>query len=248
MRMGPISKVSMLYDYDTRLNQLPDGFWNNEGFQEYLSAFFIEMEHYHKGKDFIYTPENFWNSIKEEFIETFCRVKNQPGYAISLFFYLEDFWTGLSKNSQKPFPKMNVCDFLSMENQLLIPMRLIRPNEKYLEDVSSQRYISCIYIVDYKDDLLVSPFCEQEVAKIWFNRIKHSSLADWNNVFSAGVMYFCAKSKKLLYANNASGHYRLKDMHTTQNIKKPLQNLSIDYSQCLYSNYDDVEFQNGLKL
>lgn len=104
------------------------------------------------------------------------------------------------------------------------------------------------YILNHQKEIIVSPFIENEIHKVWFNRIKHSILADFNNVFASGVMYFCPKTKELLFVNNASGHYRIRDAQSCLTLIDPLHKLQININNTQYSHYEDVEFKKSIPL
>lgn len=247
MRDRTSSGVNFSYSFEKRLNELENGFELDYLFTQNLNAFFVEMNYRYPDKNLKFNEHSFWPSIKEEFVNLVNKTRLQPGKALSIFFYLEDLWLRIDE-IDKNYKKMDLLSFLSLPNHLLYPMKLIRPGEKYLDEVTSPRFISCLYVVDYKNDLIVSPFEDDEIHKVWFNRIKHSTLANFNNVFAAGVMYFCPSTKELLYVNNASGHYRLKDAESCKEIKEPLTLLGVKFDNCQYSHYSDVEFMNSYKL
>lgn len=247
MREETQSGIPFPYSFDKRIDELEDNFESSEVFQKSLSAFISEMEFRYQPKQSPYNRGNFWHSTKDSFYQIKNQVKGQPGLSLSVFFLLEDLWLNIFETN-KHFPKLTLKEFLNFEEHLLIPMKLKRPGETFLDEVKSPKFISCIYVLDHQQNIIVSAFTEKEIHKIWFNRIKHSYLASFNNVFAAGVMYFCPNTKELLFVNNASGHYRIKDADSCKMLIEPLRNLNISISNCKFSHYNDVEFLQSQKL
>lgn len=233
------------YSFEFRISELSEGFETDLTFIQAVDA--VLSEYAFKTGDsslevdaFIY---RYMSTIKEQRE----RSRSQPGIALSLFHYLYDLACDKTPQKINRDRIFTAQEFLAREH-LLYPMLLIRPHQKHIDEVQEDRYISCIYTVDCYGKLNVSDFLETEIAKVWFNRVKHSELADFNNTFFAGVMYFCPKTKELLFINNASGHYRVLDIHNMRNIKSILEANEIEYHNACYANYDDVEFKAPFKI
>lgn len=143
MRETTTSGINFPLTFDTRVSELSNSFEYTSIFKQSLDAFLFEMNYKYGSQSSPYTNNSFWPSIRDEFNQIYNHVRKQPGYSLSVFFLLEDLWLNI-KEKNKDYQKLSLTDFLNTEEQLLFPLKLIRPGEIYLEDVQDERYISCL--------------------------------------------------------------------------------------------------------
>lgn len=236
-----MKKEDFSYGLDFRISDIKDSFFNEPNWHETLR--FINQAHV-PTKELSSLKNSWWESKKNWMDEAIKIAKTQPGYSMTLYTWLVDIATNKMSALND---SMEITDFLNKNSHEHYPF-LLKRKERFIEDVKDKKYISCLYGLSFENKLKVAPFRENEVAKVWFNRVKHSQLVDFQNAWATGVMYFCPTTKELLYINNASGHYRIHDLNEMRRLKDSLDKDGVKYENAMMADYSDVIFQHPLKF
>lgn len=236
-----MKKEDFSYGLDFRIADLKGSMFDEPNFVETLT--FVNQA-YVPTKDCPQLTIDWWWKQKQWMDEAIILAKEQLGYSMILYTWLVDIATNKMEDVND---SMGIVEFLKKNTHEHYPF-LLKRKEQFIEDVKDDRYISCLYGLDFENKLKVAPFRENEVAKVWFNRVKHSQLVDFQNAWATGVMYFCPITKELLYINNASGHYRIHDLNEMHRLKPILDKEGIRYEKAMMADYSDVIFQHPIRF
>lgn len=192
---------------------------------------------------FLNLPFHF-ESFIQEFHQLQLSIKEQEGFAPLAFPYFKSLVERPSLNKRNQ--SVSLEKFLTQDNHLY-PMNLKRDNDITIYDIKDELYISCIYVLNSKRELIIAPFNSQVVNLVWYDRNTHADLLFNEKSLAAGVMYFDKNNKSLLFINNASGHYRTDLISSMINMKEILEKF-IDIKLTRFSSWSDVEFKNNIAL